>query len=238
VGIADPRYRVYFAIIALILIVFTMLYSLWGAAYTDNINPGIYSKNSTPFGVPSSEWMNSWWQWNMEIPTADHPRDDYSPEKCSVNQSGPVWFLPDILTGKEERSCTIPSGKAILVPLLTGEWHNDGTEAAPLSDSELKKAAMSGDDYGVISATLDGIQLKDVDQYRTQSFLNITVPEDNVFKNLPGTFKGATDGFFVFLEPLPPGNHDLRLTTSVSNPFDPQFNYAAEVLYHLTISSE
>ena len=35
--------------------------------------------------------------------------------------------MPDILTGKEERSGTIPTGKAILVPSITGECHNDGT---------------------------------------------------------------------------------------------------------------
>jgi hypothetical protein len=45
------------------------------------------------------------------------------------------------------------------------------------------------------------------------------------------------DGFFVFLEPLPPGNHELQLSTSVSNPVEPQYNYAAEVLYNLIVGS-
>ena len=65
-----------------------------------------------------------------------------------------------------------------------------------------------------------------------------TLPEDNTFKNPPGTFRGVTDGFFVLLEPLPPGNHDLRLTTSVSNPIEPQFNYASEAIYHLIVEPE
>jgi hypothetical protein len=44
------------------------------------------------------------------------------------------------------------------------------------------------------------------------------------------------DGFFVF-EPLPPGNHELQLSTSVSNPVEPQYNYAAEELYNLIVGS-
>ena len=127
----DSRLHVQIFISLLIstMVVFSMSYSVTAIVYADNLNPGIYSNNSTPFGVPYGEWMSNWWQWNMEIP-ANHPRDNYSPEKCTVNQSGPVWFLPDILTGKEERTCTIPTGKAILVPLLTGEWHNDRTGRA------------------------------------------------------------------------------------------------------------
>ena len=60
--------------------------------------------------------------------------------------------------------------------------------------------------------------------------------EDNVFKNPPGTFRGMSDGFFVFLEPLPPVNHTLNVKTSVSNPVDSQYNFASEGIYHLLIN--
>ena len=84
----------------------------------DTLNKGIYSPQSKPFGVDYKDWTAEWWQWNMGIPKALHPRDNYSAEKCSIHQEGPVWFLPDSLTGKEDRTCSIPFGKAILVPLL------------------------------------------------------------------------------------------------------------------------
>jgi hypothetical protein len=63
----------------------------------------------------------------MGIPSAEHPRDHYTPSGCTINQSGPVWFLADLLSGKAERSCTIPAGKAILVPMLTGNCDADFT---------------------------------------------------------------------------------------------------------------
>ena len=83
----------------------------------DSMNPGVYAPNSSPFGIPYKDWIAKWWQWTMSIPTSEHPRDAYSEEKCAVNQEGPVWFLADQLGGREERTCTIPAGKAVLIPL-------------------------------------------------------------------------------------------------------------------------
>jgi hypothetical protein len=40
---------------------------------------------------------------------------------------------------------------------------------------------------------------------------------------------------FVFLEPLPPGKHDLYLSVSVANHINPQYNYAADWTYHLIV---
>jgi hypothetical protein len=194
---------------------------------TDSINPGVFSKDSAPYGIPYGDWLAKWWQWSFSIPTAQHPRDEYTPEKCAINQEGPVWFLADQLGGIEERTCTIPAGKAIFVPLLVGVC--DYGESDVKSDEDLRRCAMEGNEYGVIEATVDGVKLKNLEQYRTQSgFFNITIPEDNIYDNSAGTFRALTDGFFVFLEPLPPGKHDVHLKVSVLNPIQQQYNYNAD----------
>jgi hypothetical protein len=201
----------------------------------DSINPGVFSKDSIPYGIPYGEWLAKWWQWTFSIPTAQHPRDAYTPEKCTLNQKGPVWFLADQLGGQEERTCTIPAGKAIFIPLLVGEC--DYSMPDVKSDEALRRCAMAGNEYGVIEATVDGIKLKNLEQYRTQSgFFNITIPEDNIYNSRAGTFRALTDGFFVFLEPLTPGKHDVHLKVSVLNPVKQQFNYNADWTYHLIIA--
>ncbi len=81
-------------------------------------------------------------------------------------QSGPVWFLSDILVGSEERNCTIPSGKAILLPILNGICWDDKANPIPMSDQDIIECAKEGNEYGVISATLDGREIKDLDSYR------------------------------------------------------------------------
>lgn len=205
------------------------------SAYAQDNNSSVYSKESAPFGVPYKDWIARWWQWDVGIPSSQHPRDHYTEEKCTVNQNGSVWFIPDILTGKEERTCTIPEGKAILVPLITGEC--DSSESASQSDADLRQCSTAGDEYGAISATLDGQKIENLDSYRTATdFFNITYVEDNIFEVPPGTYRGVADGFFVFLKPLSVGNHELQVKSSVTNPTTPSYNFASEAVYHLKIS--
>ena len=92
-------------------------------ANADNLNPGVYSKYSKLFGIPCEGWLARWNQWFIEIPTAVNPREHYTPERCATGQSGPVWFL----TGKEERTCTIPAVKAILIPEIPPIRNQAGT---------------------------------------------------------------------------------------------------------------
>jgi hypothetical protein len=205
------------------------------SAYSQNNSSAVYSKESTPYGVPYKDWIARWWQWNVGIPSSQHPRDHYTPEKCTVNQNGPVWFIPDILTGKEERTCTIPEGKAILVPLITGEC--DNSESPRQSDDDLRLCSTAGDEYGAISATLDGQKIENLESYRTATdFFNLTYVKDNIFETPGGTYRGVADGFFVFLKPLSVGNHELQVKSSVTNPTTPSYNFASEALYHLKIS--
>ena len=201
----------------------------------EGINPGVFSKDSAPYGIPYGEWLAKWWQWSFSIPSAQHPRDAYTPEKCALNQKDPnVWFLADQLGGQEERTCTIPAGKAIFVPLLVGECDYSSPDVK--SDEALRRCAMAGDEYGVIEATLDGMKLKSLEQYRIQSgFFNITIPENNIYDEPAGAYRAFADGFFVFLEPLPAGKHDVHLKVSVLNPVNQQFNYNADWIYHLII---
>jgi hypothetical protein len=208
--------------------------TLTGEAMADSINPGIYSKDSSPFGTPYSKWLANWWQWTFSIPAPQHPRDNYTPEKCAANQEGPVWFLADQLGGKEERTCTIPAGAAIMIPLLTGECDTGNSEDK--SDEGLRSCAMAGDEYGVVEASVDGKKIKNLEQYRSQSgYFDINVVDGNIYEQPAGTYRAFADGFFVFLEPLTPGNHTANLKVSVLNPVEPSYNYNADWTYRLDV---
>lgn len=204
-------------------------------AHAQGNNSAVYPKDSTPYGIPYKDWIVRWWQWNVGIPTSQHPRDNYTAEKCTVNQNGSAWFIPDILTGKEERTCTIPEGKAILVPLITGEC--DTSDSQSQSDADIQQCSTAGDEYGAISATLDGQKIENLNSYRTATdFFNITYVKDNIFDVPAGTYRGIADGFFVFLKPLPVGNHVLQVKSSVTNPTTPSYNFGSEAKYNLIIS--
>jgi hypothetical protein len=226
--------RLIYLATALILTLISSVAVPNNSAVADSINPGVFARDSSPYGIPYGKWLAKWWNWTSSIPAPQHPRDDYTPEKCTMNQEGPVWFLADQLGGREERTCTIPAGKSIFIPLLVGECEFSTPELK--SDEDLRRCASAGNEYGVIEATVDGDKLKNLDQYRTQSgFFNITIAQGNIYETPPGTFRGFADGFFVFLEPLPPGEHRVDLKVSVLNPIDPSYNYNADWTYHLIV---
>jgi hypothetical protein len=201
----------------------------------DNVNPGIYSTDSSPEGITYQEWTARFWQWLYSLTVNQHPRENYTPEKCANGQQGPVWFLEAPLSGKQERTCTVPAGKPILAAVLNGQC--DTGDSTLHTDQDIIKCASEGNEYGVISGTLDGVNIKNLDHYRTNSgFYNITHIADNIYEQpAGGPYRAYTDGFFVFLEPLGPGKHDLHLTVSVANPIDHQYNYAADWTYHLNV---
>ena len=110
-----------------IMAIFSNVSSLNIFVNADNLNPGVYSKDSKPFGIPYGDWLAKYNQWFIQIPTAVHPREHYTPDRCATDSKWPCVVLTDVLKGKEERTCTIPAGKAILMPALSGICWDDNT---------------------------------------------------------------------------------------------------------------
>jgi len=75
--------------------------------------------------------------------------------------------------------------------------------------------------------------IKNVTEVFSKGF-NITLPEDaNVPDQTPGTWRAGAHGWFVFLKPLPPGDHTLYYNVGVTGtgPND----HSAEIAYTLHV---
>jgi hypothetical protein len=105
------------------LIISVSLCLQFNFANAGEIYSQIYSPNSSPYNIAYQEWPAKWWQWHMSIPADVHPRENYLPERCGLNQDGPVWFLPDGPNNptQQVRTCVIPSDKSILIQVVGGE---------------------------------------------------------------------------------------------------------------------
>ena len=150
-------------------------------------------------------------------------------------KQGPVWFLNELLSGMKIERCTIPAGKSILLPGPDGQC--DTSDVRLHNDQDLIQCASAGNEYGVISVTVDGVPIKNLDSYRTHTeFYNITVPADNIFKEKPpGTYRLYTDATALFLDPLAPGSHKVHYTVAINNPIQPNYNYGADLTFHLMV---
>lgn len=227
------------------LICLTVLLSLMvlTPSYTRASDFMFFRSNSSPYGIPYSEWPKIWWQYWLGIPNSEHPGLAYDSRKCSVHQNGPVWFYPDVIsTGNQVAytlrhfSCEIPREKAIYFPLSTGAcWlglpdFNDVTNKLSSDhDAQLKSCAVSPqDNTHILYVRINGTDL-DISKLdrATTSFFNLTLPTNpvtDIFQGIQaGTSRAIADGYFLFLAPLPRGTYliDFKVVDHITGPESP-----------------
>jgi hypothetical protein len=190
----------------------------------------LYYPDSRPFGRTFAEWTARWWQWILSVAKTENPLVEGIGKNCANNQTGPVWFLAGTLKGPAERSCTIPADKAILSPVINFEAsvaEGDGT-----TDEELSaRAKFEMDQITNMRAMISGINVNELKQYRIQSPpFNVTLPADNVLGLPAQTTKMISEGYWLFLKPLEPGNYDIQSFGSCL-----AGRIKIGVYYHLTI---
>jgi hypothetical protein len=59
-----------------------------------------------------------WWQWAMAIPASHSPIFDKTGNRCGIAQRGDVWFLAGSTGAKVTRTCSVPAGVRLFVPVV------------------------------------------------------------------------------------------------------------------------
>jgi hypothetical protein len=65
--------------------------------------------------------------------------------------------------------------------------------------------------------------------------LTVTYPSDPVFPTNSNFSQAVSDGWFIFLEPLEPGEHEIKFSASQLGGPTTAESTAVDVTYHLTI---
>jgi hypothetical protein len=203
-------------------------------------NPEVVQPNSNEFGNTYGEWSGRWSQWLLSIPEATNPAVDATGANCAEGQSGQVWFLAGTFGGPAvTRSCTIPGGKDLLFPIITGvfgEGVGDCTGPLDCDPTALRAAAAKNADNPVsLEATIDYVRVKNLGQYRvTSPVFNAFFPPSSINGTSAGTHGPlVSDGYWLLLSPLSPGAHTIH--------FKGVFNVLSnggtvEVTYLLTVA--
>jgi hypothetical protein len=198
----------------------------------------VFPPGSEPYGIGYPEWLAKYWQWVILGTPEENVIDDPSGENCEIHQNGPVWFLAGTGGGEAERSCTVPSGKAILLPVSLVECsfaEGDGT-----TEEELRTCAKADQDLVThIELIVDGETLSNIEDYRIQSPLfEWNLPENSIFGIKSGVTSSVSDARVVILEPLPPGKHEIHFESVLVDYTETgTLNFVEDVTYHLTITS-
>jgi hypothetical protein len=203
--------------------------------------------SSLAYGRTYSEWSAAWQQWALSIPVVNHPLFDNG--DCSVGQSGPVWFLggkfcaintPGCGTKNVVRSCSVPAGTALYIPVLNAEWSVLEMNDPKFQIADLRSnAALNMDGAANLSFDIDGAKIPRLKKdFRVQSPAFVfTLPDDNLFNAVgegpyPGGsyFPGVDDGVYVMLAPLSGGPHKIHFHGAF-----PVWGFTLDITYNLTV---
>lgn len=203
-------------------------------------NPDVFPTDEVVLGMTYGEWSAAWWKYVFAIPAANNPTNDITGQFCDIKQSGPVRLLAGLNSGEAvERNCTVPSGKAIFFPIINVECST--VEPEPFSCSnEAECRACAGafaDAIGIstLKASIDGINVHALSGYRVQSpFFNFTLSGNNILGLPAGTGSSVSDGYWLMLKPLPPGNHVIHFEGAFVSGLGNGFSQ--NVTYHLTVT--
>lgn len=136
---------------------------------------------------------------------------DTTGEKSSVEQSDPyVWFLTSTTGFSAERTVRVPSGKAILFPVINVTISN-AEEPTLNTDTDLISFVKGHmDDIVEKRANIDGEDLFISEKFRVRSSpFNFSFPPNNIFSAKEGPTRGVGDGYWIFVKPLQPGIHTI-----------------------------
>ncbi|MDQ3903411.1 MAG: cache domain-containing protein [Thermoproteota archaeon] len=227
-GFATATIRCFFILVLSTIIILTPSLSFQSQTNGDskysssngannNLPINVFPINSKPYGLTYDEWTAKWWQWGYSIPKNINPAYDYTGKNCAQKQNGPVWFLAGTYGHPVNRKCNIPAGKAILFPILNSEC--SFAEFPKLKTlSELSMCAKSiQDQVSSLKASVDGISIPNLQEYRIQSPpFNFTLPQNNIL-GLPANVstQAIADGNWVFLKPLSLGSHKITFRGGV-----------------------
>jgi hypothetical protein len=194
--------------------------------------PVILPPHSTVEGKTLGEWGAEWWEWVNAIPIDRNPIKDQNGEFAEEGQSGPVFFLAGNFGGETTRTIPVPCGKRIFLPIVNDfEWIPTSGDTCSEIFAVAKQII---DQVTVMECTIDGMPIPDLYDYRevAPDCFECTMPDDNIWGAADGTFNSASDGYWLMLEPLSPGPHEIEFKAVIGDPANPRF--ALDITYNLT----
>jgi hypothetical protein len=207
------------ALVALVAVV--------GPVSADSARSGSGSSGGhLPVRVPDAGLTEAWWQTYAGL------ADDKAFDRCDLG-SGRVLFLAGTGGGAATRSCPVPKGRSLLVPLINVECST--VEGNGSTYRELRRCVEDiADDFTAVNLTIDGVAVRHLERFRVQSGLFYFTSVEGNFLGIPasgGPTKSVSDGYWAQVGPLRPGRH----TVSFGGEWPPgQFKTTS--VYHLTVS--
>jgi hypothetical protein len=205
-----------------------------------------YSPKSRAYGKTLGQWGAEWWLWMGQFPLADNPITDPDGSRggADYQPQGPVWYLAGTFGGPAERWVEIPTDTSLLFPIINWDvwspedcwWMGASVEPNPCTAGQLQ--AFFNDFFtnhvtGLL-VTVDGEAVPNLFAHRAISGpFTLPIYPDTLWTDFGYTagarYPNLSDGYYVMLKPLAPGEHVVAFAAEVDN------NPGQQVTYHLLV---
>lgn len=174
---------------------------------------------ATPHLKAYADWAALWQQWAIGTPADVNPVLDTTGANCAVNQPVPgVFFLAGTFDGSTvNRTCTVPVGTSFLVPILNDAYFAQQSDPpSQRTEAFVRSQVRCVEQSPSLSLTVDGVALANpAGRLEHSSLFSVSLPANNVFGVPAQVLSPSVDeGYYAFVEPLTPGTHTVRFTSS------------------------
>jgi hypothetical protein len=209
-----------------------------------NIPFHAYTTEDFPCGKSWDQWIQCWWKWCYAEPYEKSPVSDSTGKYCSQGQTHEkVWFLAGTFGGIAERKCEIPAGRALFFPVVN-DLISFVTDPHLKSESDLSNYAKADLDHTKsLNVKIDCVDVHAAGykRIRTSAF-ELVLPPAN-FNRTAIKSRAVSDGYWVFLQPLPSGYHIIQIKGEkleydkvlTQNDLNTAPIFSVHVTYHLTV---
>lgn len=216
------------------LSIFTVVASSIATMPTATASPG--SSALAPVNPAAYKELSAkWWQWAASLPPTVGGPFDQGSINCGENQpAGNVYFLAGVTSGPVVRTCEIPAGKRLFLPVINVECSDLEDDPFFGGTPAERRACVENPLFtpSELVATLDGQSIvPDLQDFEVVSTnFPFTPVAGNPFGIFPGSGSSVSRGVWLLLAPLSPGEH-----TIVFSGFFAKFPFRTTETYHITI---
>jgi hypothetical protein len=206
-----------------------------------------------------AKWAEAWWRWALSFPASKSPIEDKDGSSCALKQPrssdefGKAWFLAGTGSGAvipTHRECEVPDDRGFFFPIVNAycvackdkedcDLRGEPCDADPAGDDYLLNKCLAGlfDEEGItkMEVRIDGKLVQDIFNYRatTGVFEAMADKDDPAMCMAPeSATKGrriSADGYWLFVEPLPPGQHTIEFSAKLKIGFELGVKYTLDV---------
>jgi hypothetical protein len=217
-----------------ILLFSTILSPVAGLNTVNILPPG-----GKQYGLTYADHIKNFWKWAIKTPANENPVNDPTGVKCATGQentNSSVFYLAPNNGGTSQRTCKVPAGKALFIPVMPME--SSDKELPKASVADLSNSAKNDQDH-VNSLYLKigdkEYNFQDLDKYRTHTdAFEVVFPDNGIFGVLKGgVSKAVADGRYIITEPLAKGTYPIHFKSSLIDPSNPDTNFAQDITYKI-----